>query len=186
MIDTRAPALHVTVGPTLIPGFDRIVFDPAAAVRLDAPDESYDVVLLDRAFEHCVLAQAVRLLKECRRVLRPGGQVRVITTDLARLVRRYHDPEVWAEDGLEAAGFDWQTCRGQVLMEAVRGRAAWVYDEGATARVNGLLVSSHQLFDLAAALAESGVGPVTVTRPDYVFEADCPAADALAAKVLTA
>ena len=58
--------------------------------------------------------------------------------------------------------------------------------EGATARVNGLLVSSHQLFDLAAALAESGVGPVTVTRPDYVFEADCPAADALAARVLTA
>ncbi len=27
--------------------------------------------------------------------------------------------------------------------------------------------------------------PVTVTRPDYVFEADCPAVDALASRVNT-
>jgi ATP phosphoribosyltransferase len=46
------------------------------------------------------------------------------------------------------------------------------------------LVSSQHVFDLAAALADSGIGPVSITRPDYVFEADCPAADALATRVL--
>ncbi len=48
---------------------------------------------------------------------------------------------------------------------------------------DNLLVRSEALFDLATALAAAGVGPVTVTRPDYVFEPDCPAADALAARL---
>jgi hypothetical protein len=38
--------------------------------------------------------------------------------------------------------------------------------------------------DVAAMLADAGVGPVSVTRPDYVFEAECPEADALRARVL--
>jgi ATP phosphoribosyltransferase len=57
-------------------------------------------------------------------------------------------------------------------------------ERGAARRANGLLVSGADLFDLSSALAESGVGPMTVTRPDYVFEATCPAADALAEAVL--
>ena len=58
--------------------------------------------------------------------------------------------------------------------------------KGASARVNGLLVAQSDLFDLTAALADSGVGPMTVTRPDYVFDANCPAADALAGAVMNA
>ncbi len=68
--------------------------------------------------------------------------------------------------------------------KAAQRACARFISEGATMRVNGLLVSSHQVFDLSAVLAESDIGPVSVTRPDYVFEANCPAADALAAKVL--
>ncbi len=56
---------------------------------------------------------------------------------------------------------------------------------GATRRANGLLVSADSLFDVQASLAVAGVGPVTVTRPDYVFEADCPAVDRLAARAKT-
>jgi ATP phosphoribosyltransferase len=58
-------------------------------------------------------------------------------------------------------------------------------DKGASKRPNGLLVQMEALFDVQAALAWAGVGPVTVTRPDYVFEADCPAVDALAARLKT-
>jgi ATP phosphoribosyltransferase len=56
---------------------------------------------------------------------------------------------------------------------------------GASKRPNGLLVETGTMFDVQAALAWAGVGPVTVTRPDYVFEADCPAADALEARLKT-
>jgi len=34
-----------------------------------------------------------------------------------------------------------------------------------------VLVREADLFDVATALASAGVGPVSVTRPDYVFEA---------------
>ncbi len=47
-------------------------------------------------------------------------------------------------------------------------------------RANVLLVPEKLLFDVAAALASAGVEPVSVTRPDYVFEASSPAVEALA------
>jgi ATP phosphoribosyltransferase len=56
-------------------------------------------------------------------------------------------------------------------------------DRGASRRANGLLVPTGALFEVSAALAEAGVGPVSVTRPDYVFEASSPAGEALAARV---
>ena len=41
---------------------------------------------------------------------------------------------------------------------------------GGSRRANGALLATADLFDAAAALAEAGVEPVTVSRPDYVFE----------------
>ena len=64
-----------------------------------------------------------------------------------------------------------------------RDAAAAFHTRGAQARADGLLVPQDALFDLAAALAQAGVGPLTVTRPDYVFETAVPAADALAQRV---
>lgn len=66
-----------------------------------------------------------------------------------------------------------------------RARAAIApYMAGATQELEGALVSLSRLHDAAGALTSAGVGPVTVTRPDYVFEATCPAVDALAGRVL--
>jgi ATP phosphoribosyltransferase len=56
-------------------------------------------------------------------------------------------------------------------------------DEGVSRRSEGLLVPERRLFDVTAALAEAGVGPVSVTRPDYVFEATSPAVDRLTARL---
>ena len=56
-------------------------------------------------------------------------------------------------------------------------------ERGASRRPNGLLLAATDLFAAAEALAGAGVGPVSVTRPDYVFHADCPAVDALEAKL---
>lgn len=54
---------------------------------------------------------------------------------------------------------------------------------GATRRSDGLLAPAGDLFDAATALANAGVGPVSVTRPDYVFEPVVPAVEALKARL---
>lgn len=64
-----------------------------------------------------------------------------------------------------------------------QGVAGGLLERGAAARPHGLLVPGAELFDAAEALAAAGVGPLTVSRPDYVFEASSPAAEALAARL---
>jgi ATP phosphoribosyltransferase len=54
---------------------------------------------------------------------------------------------------------------------------------GATRRSDGLLAPAADLFDAAGALADAGVGPISVARPDYVFEPTCSAVDALAERL---
>ena len=56
-------------------------------------------------------------------------------------------------------------------------------DEGATRRSDGLLVPADAMFDAMELLADAGVGPVSVDRPDYVFEAASPVIEALAARL---
>ncbi len=72
--------------------------------------------------------------------------------------------------------------RWPAAQAALAHEAASTHARGAKIGAEGVLVATEALFDLTAALAAAGVGPVTVSRPDYVFETDCPAADALAAK----
>ncbi len=54
---------------------------------------------------------------------------------------------------------------------------------GAKPRPFGVLVKSDDVFAAAAALAEGGVGPVTVTHPAFVFEPASAAIEALAARL---
>lgn len=54
---------------------------------------------------------------------------------------------------------------------------------GASRRPNGLLVDSTRVADSSLALAAAGVGPVTASRPDFVFDVSCQAFDTLKAKI---
>jgi len=54
---------------------------------------------------------------------------------------------------------------------AARQAVAGLIARGAKARPFGVLVAGADVFDAADALAAAGVGPVTVVKPDYVFEA---------------
>jgi ATP phosphoribosyltransferase len=55
--------------------------------------------------------------------------------------------------------------------------------EGATRRPHGLLVDSAQVADASLALAAAGLGPVTVSRPDFVFNVNSSAFLALKARL---
>lgn len=83
-----------------------------------------------------------------------------------------------------ARGRELYSLRWPVEQQAAAETAAASFlSKGAALRADGLLAPGGQLFDIAAALAAADVGPVSVTRPDYVFEATSPAVDALAARL---
>ncbi|MBS0331493.1 MAG: ATP phosphoribosyltransferase [Proteobacteria bacterium] len=55
---------------------------------------------------------------------------------------------------------------------------------GATRRPHGLMVATARAAEAAQALTAAGLGPVTVSQPDFVFEVDCPQVVALKHQVL--
>ena len=90
-----------------------------------------------------------------------------------------------AEARARAAGlaaFRWPQAQDAIAHAAVEPFLA----DGGVAQPFGLLAPQPVLLDIAAALAAAGVGPVSVARPDYVFEAACAPADALEARVAAA
>lgn len=55
---------------------------------------------------------------------------------------------------------------------------------GAQRRPNGLMVETGDAAEAAAALTAAGLGPVTVSQPDFVFEVECPPFATLKQRVL--
>ncbi len=60
--------------------------------RLPFPDGSVEGVFHEHLLEHLPLAAALPLLRECRRVLRRGGVLRVGVPDAERYIRDYVQP----------------------------------------------------------------------------------------------
>ena len=56
---------------------------------LPFPDESFDVVYHSHVLEHISKPDAVSFIRECYRVLKPNGTLRVVIPDLELLVRNY-------------------------------------------------------------------------------------------------
>lgn len=52
-------------------------------------DDSFDVVYHSHVLEHLTAADGERLMQECRRVLRPGGVLRVVVPDLETIAALY-------------------------------------------------------------------------------------------------
>lgn len=79
-----------------------------ARAGLHFPDASAAVVFSSHLIEHLHRREALELLRECRRVLKPGGICRIVTPDLSVLVDRYVEARAnggarGAADALQAA-----------------------------------------------------------------------------------
>jgi ATP phosphoribosyltransferase len=66
---------------------------------------------------------------------------------------------------------------------AARAAVDGLVAAGAKARPFGLLVAGEDVFDATSALADAGVGPVTVANPTYVFEAASEVTEELARRL---
>ncbi len=103
-------------------------------------------------------------------------------TDRLDLCRRLLSIVAARARGKAIASLAWPPGRDGQARTAVAGFAA----PGDAVGQSGVLVDGGDLFAAAHALAEAGVGPVSVSRPDFVFEADTPAVDRLARRLVLA
>lgn len=55
------------------------------------PDNSFDGIFCEHVLEHFTIADGQRLLRECWRVLHPGGCIRIIVPDGVKIMRAYFD-----------------------------------------------------------------------------------------------
>lgn len=92
--------LHLGCGPNPIDGWLNTDVRPTGqTVRLDAarpfplPDESFDYAFSEHMFEHLDYEEGRSMLRECRRILRPGGILRLTVPTLDFLIRLYREPE---------------------------------------------------------------------------------------------
>lgn len=81
---------------------------------------------------------------------------------------------------LRSATLIWPSTGGVDEAKVVEG----LVRSGATPRPGGLLVGAGAIADASLALAAAGLGPVTVSKPDFVFEVNCQPFEALAKQVL--
>ena len=88
--------LHLGCGPNYIKGWVNIDLDsPLADVHADFreplpyQDASVDFIFTEHFIEHITQAEGLFFLKECRRVLKQGGAIRISTPDPRWLVAQY-------------------------------------------------------------------------------------------------
>jgi SAM-dependent methyltransferase len=59
--------------------------------RFEFQDNSFDFIYAEHFYEHLFMDEAVELLKECRRILKPHGVIRIVVPDAD--LRQYAKPE---------------------------------------------------------------------------------------------
>ena len=95
--------LQIGCGPYRLDGWLNTDIDieacKAGALYLDAgeafpfPDNTFDCIYSEHLFEHLRHEQAVNMLRECHRVLKPAGTIRIATPDFHFLEDLYLHPE---------------------------------------------------------------------------------------------
>lgn len=94
---TTTPKLHVGCGTNVVPQWLNCDLFPSSlhVVHLDAvrpfpfPDSSFDFIFSEHMIEHVTFLSGQGFLRECFRVLKPGGVIRIATPDLAFLCNLY-------------------------------------------------------------------------------------------------
>ncbi len=154
--------------------------DPESVVCWDLrrgvpfPDGTFDVVYHSHVLEHVDRDAAPGFLHECRRVLRPGGWLRVVVPDLETVTREYLAVVDRLPDGATEAEHRFATEQifDQMIVRVPRNRRAQprvvrLLEHaliGDTARSGVLHRWMYDRFSLAALLRE--VGFVDVARCD--------------------
>ncbi len=101
LADTPIPKLQIGSGHNLLKGWLNTTLYPIepGAVFLDArrpfpmPAESLDYIFSEHVIEHLEFEEAMAMLCECKRALKPGGRIRIATPDLKQIIALYAQPD---------------------------------------------------------------------------------------------
>lgn len=95
--------LQIGCGPNLLEGWlnsdvrprrgERVLLDAAKPFPIDA--ETFDYVYSEHLIEHLAFDQAMSMLRECHRILKPGGRIRLATPNLETIMKLATTP--WTE-----------------------------------------------------------------------------------------
>lgn len=105
-MNENAIKLHLGCGLNHIPSWINMDIDsPVAEINIDLSgdlpyeDESVDFIYAEHFIEHMTRADGLALLKECNRILKPTGILRLSTPNLAYLVEVYltKDVQAWGD-----------------------------------------------------------------------------------------
>ena len=188
----REPKLHLGCGDHLLAGWlntdrwprCRNVARLDASRRLPLPDNSFAYVYSEYMIASLSLSEARTMLRECHRVLAPGGKLRIATTDLAFLVRLYQSlTGVHASEhsALEERYVRWTGARRMAqcphsLCRDSRRRSGAAGDdvECATAPVPaGVFLNHHLHTDMARIVYDASMLSEMLTRAGFANVTRC-------------
>lgn len=86
-------------------------------------DGCFDAVYHSHVFEHLKPEQGERLLKECFRVLAPGGVLRIVVPDLEKIAQLYLEKHQSAWSGDHSAAIDYRWMKMELLDQLVREKS---------------------------------------------------------------
>lgn len=95
---------------------------------LPLADCTAELVYHEHFLEHLTVPEGLALLGECRRLLMPGGVLRVAMPDLTECVRQYWEND-WRQPWMQKYGYEWIQTRAELLNIAFREwQHQWLYD----------------------------------------------------------
>jgi SAM-dependent methyltransferase len=105
------PRLDIGTSERILPGWFSVDVQPFyagqyfmdAKARFPFADASFAFVRSEHMIEHVPFGDGMQMLRECYRVLKPGGVVRIATPDLRKLARLYDDPPTPAQQAYRDA-----------------------------------------------------------------------------------
>ena len=137
--------LHLGAGPNIINGWfntdvelkGKGVYFLDVSRRFPIQDQTFDYILSEHLIEHFTYQDGLCILKECYRVLKPGGTIRIATPDIDKIIslRTKEKNELqnryikWHIDNFLPGMDAYNDCF--VINNAFRGWAhQFIYDEG--------------------------------------------------------
>lgn len=129
--------LHIGCGTVHVPGWVNVDRDPASDVidvswdlrrPLPIADGSVEFIYHEHFMEHLTVQEGLGLSRECLRLLKPGGILRIGMPDLELAIRQYHE-QTWRQPWMEKYGYQHIQTRAEFINIAFRDwEHKWLYD----------------------------------------------------------